>query len=254
MKLTVVTACYNSEQTIRTTIASFLIQTHLDRELLIIDGASCDETLSIVASYASPDIRIISERDSGVYDAMNKGLRQFSGDAVGFLNSDDALHDEHALARIAQALEQADIAYGDLLMVTDHESKTVVREWRAGRFSHGAFQRGWQPPHPGFFVRRSVVERVGEFDLSYVTAADYDFMMRSMLLDGVRIAYVPHVLADFMMGGLSTRDWRATWRGTLETLRSRRRYLAAPPVDAAVFLRLARRLVQLRRLRNYYAS
>lgn len=254
MKLTVVTACYNSEQTIRTTIESFLTQTHPDRELLIADGGSRDETLSIVAGYASPDIRVISERDSGVYDAMNKGLRQFSGDAVGFLNSDDAFHDKLALARIAEALEQADIAYGDLLMVTDHESKTVVRNWRAGRFSPGAFQRGWQPPHPGFFVRRSVVERVGEFDLGYVTAADYDFMMRAMLLDGVRIAYVPHVLADFMMGGLSTRDWRATLRGTLETLRSRRRHLAAPPVDAAVFLRLARRLLQVRQIRNYYAN
>lgn len=254
MKLTVVTACYNSEQTIRTTIESFLSQTHLDRELLIVDGASRDGTLSIVAEYDCPDIHVLSEPDAGVYDAMNKGLRQFSGDAVGFLNSDDAFHDQYALTRIAQALEDADIVYGDLLMVTDHESKKVVRDWRAGRFSRGAFQRGWQPPHPGFFVRRSVVERTGEFDLTYVTAADYDFMVRAMLLDGMRIAYVPHVLADFMMGGASTRDWRATVRGTLETLRSRRRHLAAPPVDAAMFLRLARRLFQIRQIRNYYAN
>lgn len=252
MKLTVVTACYNAEKTIRATIESFLSQTHLDRELLVIDGASRDGTLAAVAEYGSKDIRVVSEIDAGVYDAMNKGLRLFTGDAVGFLNADDTFHDNHALSRIAHALESAEIVYGDLLMVTDHVSKTVVRDWRAGRFSPGAFQRGWQPPHPGFFVRRSVVNRVGEFDLTYVTAADYDFMLRAMLLDDVRIAYLPHVLADFMMGGVSTKDWRATLRGTVETLRSRQLHLSAPPVDAAVFLRLARRLFQIRQVRNYY--
>lgn len=254
MKLSVVTVCYNSQATIADTIESFLAQTHPDKELLIIDGASQDDTLSVVSSYASPDIRVVSEPDKGVFDAMNKGLRLFSGDAMGFLNSDDTFHDAGALEAIAAGLANADIVYGDLLMVADHRSKVVVREWRAGEYVPGAFQRGWQPPHPGFFVRRAVAERTGFFDLSYLAASDYDYMLRALALDGVRVGYVPRVIADFKMGGVSTRDWRATLRGTMESLRSRREHFNAPPIDAALFLRLIRRVLQIRKLSGYYGK
>lgn len=254
MKLSVVTVCFNSESTIKTTIDSFVSQTHDDKELLIIDGGSRDNTLDIVNSYRSADISVVSEPDEGVFDAMNKGLRIFSGDAVGFLNSDDTFHDDGVLTAIAGALDTADIAYGDLLMVTDHDTKEVVREWRAGPYEPGAFQQGWQPPHPGFFVRREVAERTGAFDLSYLTASDYDWMLRALMLKGVDVKYLPRVLADFQMGGVSTRDWKATLRGTQETLRARRAHLNAPPVDAAVFLRLLRRLFQIKKLSSYYRS
>lgn len=254
MRISVVTVCFNSQATIRDTIESFLAQTWADKEMLIVDGESTDGTLDIVRSYGSADIRIISERDQGVFDAMNKGLRHFGGIAVGFLNSDDTFHDAFALTAVAEALADADVAYGDLLMVTDHRSKEVVREWRAGAFGPRAFERGWQPPHPGFFVRRDIAVRTGEFDLSYRTASDYDWMLRALSLPGVRVQYVPRVLADFQMGGVSTRDWKATLRGTIETLRSRRRHLGAPPIDAAVFLRLVRRLGQIRKLSKYYAG
>lgn len=215
MNLSVVTVCYNSQATIRDTIESFLGQTHGDKELLVIDGGSRDDTLKLVGSFTSPDIRVLSEPDEGVFDAMNKGLRLFVGDAVGFLNSDDTFHDAGALAAIAAGLADADIAYGDILMVSDHQSKEVIREWRAGPYGPKAFQRGWQPPHPGFFVRRAVVERTGPFDLSYETAADYDYMLRALAPNDVRVAHVPCVIADFQMGGVSTRDWRATLKGTM---------------------------------------
>jgi glycosyltransferase len=254
MRLSVVTVCLNSQETIRDTIESFLGQTHLNRELLIVDGRSSDATLDIARSFGSPDIRIISESDKGVFDAMNKGLAGFGGDAVGFLNADDTFHDKHALSAVDEALRDADVAFGDLLMVTDHRTKTVVREWRAGPYGRYAFQLGWQPPHPGFFARRAVVERTGPFDLSYRTASDYDWMLRALLPNDVRTAYIPRLLADFQMGGVSTRDWRATLRGTQETLRSRREHLKAPPVDAALFLRLARRLFQVRNFRRYYGD
>lgn len=254
MKLSVVTVCFNSGATIKTTIDSFISQTHDDKELLIVDGGSRDNTLDVVRSYRSADIRIVSESDEGVFDAMNKGLRLFSGDAVGFLNSDDTFHDDGVLAAVAGALEVADIAYGDLLMVTDHATKEVVREWRAGPYAPGAFQQGWQPPHPGFFVRRDVAGRTGAFDLSYLTASDYDWMLRALTLEGVSVKYIPRVLADFQMGGVSTRDWKATLRGTQETLRARRAHLNAPPIDAAVFLRLLRRLFQIRKFSSYYRT
>lgn len=254
MRLSVVTVCLNSQETIRDTIESFIAQTHSDKELLIIDGLSSDATLDIARSFGSPDIRIVSEKDKGVFDAMNKGLARFDGDAVGFLNADDTFHDPHVLSAIDDALKDADVAFGDLLMVTDHRTKDVVREWRAGPYGKHAFQLGWQPPHPGFFARRAVVERTGAFDLSYRTASDYDWMLRALASPGIRAAYVPRLLADFRMGGVSTRDWGATLRGTLETLRSRRQHLRAPPIDAAVFLRLVRRLFQVRNFRRYYGN
>src|SRR5687768_9658750 len=126
MKISVVTVSYNSQATIGFTIQSFLEQDHPEKEMLVIDGASSDATLKIVESFGSDAIRVFSEKDKGVYDAMNKGFHLFEGDAVGFLNSDDTFHDSRVLSDIAAALQDADIAYGDLHMVTDHRTKRVV--------------------------------------------------------------------------------------------------------------------------------
>jgi glycosyltransferase len=151
--------------------------------MLVIDGSSRDSTIKIVESYRSDAIRLFSARDAGVYDAMNKGLRIFKGDVVGFLNSDDTFHDSAALSDIAVAMQDNDIVYGDLNMVSDHRTKRLVRVWRGGSFKPYSFQLGWVPPHPTFYVRREVAESVGEYDLSYVTTADYDFMLRALALN-----------------------------------------------------------------------
>jgi glycosyltransferase len=246
MKISVVTASFNSEATISFTIESFLAQTHPEKEMLVIDGASSDATLKIVESFGSDAIRVFSENDKGVYDAMNKGLHLFAGDAVGFLNSDDTFHDSRALADIAAVLQDTDIVYGDLNMVTDHRTKSLVRSWRGGTFRRYSFQLGWVPPHPTFYMRRGVAQKVGDYDLSYITTADYDYMLRALALNTFRVGYIPHVLADFQMGGISTRGWRVTMQGNLECLRSRRVHLNAPVMDAAFFLRFARRIFQLR--------
>jgi glycosyltransferase len=250
MKISVVTASLNSGATIGFTIESFLRQDHPEKEMLVIDGESSDATLATVGSFGSDAIRVLSERDEGVYDAMNKGFRLFQGDAIGFLNSDDTFHDSRVLADIAVAMRDCDIVYGDLNMVTDHRSKTLVRSWRGGAFKRYAFQLGWVPPHPTFYMRRAVAEKVGEYDLKYLTTADYDYMLRALALNDFRVCYLPRVLADFQVGGLSTAEWRVRLRGNLECLQSRREHLNAPPIDLAFFLRFARRLFQLRRLRR----
>ncbi|KWV59510.1 hypothetical protein AS156_31260 [Bradyrhizobium macuxiense] len=248
MKISVVTASYNSEATIGHTIESFLAQNHREKEMLVIDGASSDGTLRIVESFQSDEIRVFSEKDAGVYDAMNKGLRLFEGDVVGFLNSDDTFHDSSTLAHIAAGVSDSDIVYGDLNMVTDHLSKRIVRKWRGGKFGRYSFQLGWVPPHPTFYVRREVIRKVGDYDLSYKTTADYDYMLRAMALNDFRVRYLPRVIADFQMGGISTQGLGVTIRGNLECLRSRRTHLNAPPIDAAFFLRFARRILQIRQL------
>jgi glycosyltransferase len=246
MKISVVTASYNSQATIGFTIESFLAQTHPEKEMLVIDGASSDETLKIVDSFGSDAIHVLSERDRGVYDAMNKGFHLFQGDAVGFLNSDDTFHDAGVLSEIAAAMKDADIVYGDLNMVTDHLTKRVFRSWRGGEFGRYSFQLGWVPPHPTFYVRKEVVHKVGDYDLSYATTADYDYMLRALALNNFRVRYIPRVIADFQIGGISTSGWRVSARGNLECLRSRRVHLKGPMVDAAFFLRFLRRITQVR--------
>jgi glycosyltransferase len=247
MKISVVTASFNSEATIGFTIESFLKQSHPQKEMLVIDGASRDGTLKIVESFGSDAIRVFSEPDKGVYDAMNKGFRLFQGDTIGFLNSDDTFHDASVLADIAAGLEQADIIYGDLNMVTDHTTKRLARVWRGGTFHRHSFQLGWVPPHPTFYMRKEVAKKVGDYDLSYVTTADYDYMLRALALNDFRARYLPRVIADFQMGGISTSGLGVTIRGNLECLRSRRQHLNAPIIDAAFFLRFLRRIFQLRR-------
>jgi glycosyltransferase len=245
MKISTVTVSFNSQATIARATESFLEQTHPDKEMLVIDGGSKDGTLDVVGSFASDAIRVISENDRGIYDAMNKGLRNFSGDAVGFLNSDDVYHDNSALARIAQALESADAVHGDLVMVKDHVSRRAVRTWQAGPFLPGSFRRGWMPPHPTFYIRRALAQAVGAFDLGYGTSADYDFMLRALELHAPRTAYIPHPLIDFLVGGVSTKGMRAVIEANLACLRSRRIHLGAGLVDLALFMKPARKLRQL---------
>lgn len=246
MKISVITASYNSGKTIGSTIESFLQQDHPEKEMLVIDGASSDATLQVAKSFGSSLIRVLSEKDKGVYDAMNKGFRLFDGDVVGFLNSNDTFHDHHVLGDIAAAMQDADIVYGDLNMVADHSTKKLVRAWRGGIFRRYSFQLGWVPPHPTFYMRKRVAQKVGEYDLSYVTTADYDYMLRALALNDFRVRYIPRVIADFQMGGISTSGIGITMRGNLECLRSRRAHLNAPFIDAALFLRFIRRIFQLR--------
>ena len=246
MKISVITASYNSAKTIGSTIESFLRQEYPEKEMVVIDGVSSDTTLEVVKSFGSPLIRVVSEKDKGVYDAMNKGFRMFDGDIVGFLNSDDTFHDHNVLGDIAAAMRDADIVYGDLNMVVDHNTKKLVRVWRGGVFRRHSFQLGWVPPHPTFYMRREVARKVGEYDLSYVTTADYDYMLRALALNDFRVNYIPRVIADFQMGGISTRGIGVTIRGNLECLRSRQAHLNAPFIDAAFFLRFIRRIFQLR--------
>ena len=236
MKISVVTVARNSAATIRWTIESFLAQTWTNSELILIDGVSTDGTVTIAEAYCDPRIRIVSEPDRGLYDAMNKGLRLFRGDAVGFLNSDDRYHDAHVLAAIAEALAGSDAVTGDLDFVSDHETRRVLRRWRGTAFRPGAFREGWMPAHPTFYLRRALAERTGMFDTRYRIAADYDYMLRALEGAGaaVRVAHLDRVMVDMMAGGASTAGVASYMRGNLESLRARRTWLGAGIVDLAL--------------------
>lgn len=236
MKLSVVTVCRNSDATIADTIRSFLAQEYPHKELLIIDGASQDRTLEIARAFARPDVRIVSERDAGIYDAMNKGLRLYTGDAVGFLNADDTFHDSNALSRVADGLRHAEAVHGGLVFVESHQTKRIVRTWKGEPFKPGKFRFGWLPPHPTFYIRRSLAQKTGEFDLSYSSAADYDYMLRALELYADSTAYVSGPLVDFLAGGTSS-GLKSVFLANIGCLRSRRTHLGAPPIDLAFFLK-----------------
>jgi glycosyltransferase len=245
MKLSVVTVCLNAESTISYTIESFLNQRYPHKELLIIDGLSRDRTVDIARSFKSGDIHVLSEKDAGIYDAMNKGLRSFTGDAVGFLGADDAFHNQNTLSLLADGLAEADVVYGDLYVVTDQINKRIVRTYRPGPFHPRAFQRGWMPPHTTFYVRRQVVEKVGSFETRYKIGADYDYTLRVMALNNFRTEYIRHALIDFGLGGVSSKGMRSWLRQNLDCLDSRRRHLGGSLIDAAFFLKWARSFSQL---------
>jgi glycosyltransferase involved in cell wall biosynthesis len=235
MRISVVTVCRNAAATIGETLSSFFDQTYPDKHLIVVDGASTDHTVSIARGFACDHLTVISEPDRGLYDAMNKGLGAFGGEAIGFLNADDRYHDRDALAAVADALADADICFGDLDYVDPSERRRIVRRWRATPWRRGAFRRGWMPPHPTFYCRRAVVDRVGLFDLSYRLAADYDYMLRALVLGDFSVAQVPKVLVDMSDGGLSSAGMSSRLRHNFEALASRRRWLGAGLIDYALF-------------------
>lgn len=243
MKISVLTVCRNAEATIARTISSFLAQEHSEKEMIVIDGASTDATLAVARSFHAPQIRILSEPDRCMYDALNKGLALYDGEAVGVLNADDRYHDTHVLSRIAEGLSSADAVHGHLDF-RDNAGR-VLRRWRATPRPPTGFASGWMPAHPTFYVRRSVAEIVGDFDLALPTAADYEWMMRAIEIVGCSLNHIPHVMVDMALGGRSTSSLSAHLRHNLEALRARQRWLAAGVVDWAFIAKPASKLRQL---------
>lgn len=226
MKISVITAVRNNRDTIAAALDSVLAQTHPDVELVVIDGASTDGTLAVLQAYAPHLQVLISEPDGGIYDALNKGLANASGDVVGFLHADDLLADNGILAAIAAAFaaNAVDGVYGDLQYVNKAQPQQIIRHWRSGAFRPSSLAWGWMPPHPTLYLRREVYQRFGLFDTSYRIAADYDFMLRILSSGAVEVQHLPEVLVRMRTGGASNRSLRNLWRKSCEDLRAIRRH------------------------------
>ena len=222
MKISIVTAVYNNCNTIASALDSALAQTGVDLELIVIDGGSSDGTLAVLNGYADRIAVFVSEPDRNIYDALNKGIRRASGEVVGFLHADDLFADETVLKRVAGVFADPQIegVYGDLLYVHKENPEVVVRYWKAGEYSRARLGWGWMPPHPTFYVRRSVYERLGLFDTNYRIAADYDCMLRFLGKGGVRVGYIPEVLVKMRLGGTSNRTFMNILRKSQEDYRA----------------------------------
>jgi len=245
MKISIITASYNSAATIADTLRSIADQTHPEIEHLVIDGGSTDSTLEIVRAQGKAGTTIVSERDRGIYDAMNKGLARATGDVVGFLNSDDIFADPQALERVARALAdpQVDMVYGDIVFVAQQDTSRVVRLWTSRPYTAGLCSRGWMPPHPTLYVRRAVYEKYGEYDLSFPAAADFEMALRLFDREHLSSAYVPFVQVRMRMGGQSTRSIANIVSGSREVSRAARKH-GLPGGLRFVAMRLLRKVPQ----------
>ena len=206
--ISVVTATWNSGSTLLTCIQSVNAQRYSQVEHIFVDGASSDGSLALIQSFSTQPHKWISESDRGIYDALNKGIQLATSDVVGFLHADDVYENSEVLSKIAAAFQDpsVDAVYGDIVYVRHDNISKVIRYWKSGPYDNTALSRGWMPPHPTFYVRRSVYERLGMFDTRYRIAADYDTVLRFLAIGKIRAAYIPEVLIRMREGGISNRS------------------------------------------------
>ncbi|MFZ4480566.1 MAG: glycosyltransferase family 2 protein, partial [Rhodoferax sp.] len=212
--------------TIAATLLSVREQNYPDIEHIIVDGGSTDRTLEIIAAHGADLAKVISERDKGIYDAMNKGLAMATGEVVGFLNSDDVLAHANVVSTVAEAMADraVDACYGDLVYVAQHDLSKVVRYWRSRDYRPGLFERGWVPAHPTFYARRGLYQKCGGFDLKFGLAADFDILLRFFHSCGISSTYIPEVLVKMRLGGATNVSVGNVVRQNMEIARIFRKY------------------------------
>ena len=227
MKLTIITATFNSAHGINKCMDSILHQDYKNIEYIIIDGQSKDLTLEIISEKQKthPSIKLISESDQGIYDALNKGLSAASGDIIGFVHSDDFLESNNIIGDIVSMIksENLDGVYGDLQYVDKNNIQIVIRNWKSSEFNKSLLKKGWMPPHPTLFLKKEVYKNHGLFDLSYKISADYDFMLRVFNDSELKFGYLPKVITRMRVGGASNRSLKNIIRKTKEDYRAIKR-------------------------------
>lgn len=219
MKISVITITYNSQFTVEDTIKSVLSQDYPDVEYIIVDGLSKDKTMEVVNQYRNRISKIVSEKDKGLYDALNKGIGLATGDIVGMLHSDDIYANEHVLSRIADEFKQhsnTQAVYGDLVFVSRADTNKIMRTWTAGEYTDGAFLKGWMPPHPTFYIQKECYDKYGMFNTSLKLSADYELMLRMIHKHKVNVRYIPQTLIKMRMGGVSNVSFFVKLKANLE--------------------------------------
>ena len=205
MKISIITATFNSEKNIAKCLQSVALQTYKNIEHIIIDGGSTDRTLEIIKSAPSVS-NYISEPDNGIYDALNKGIVLATGDIIGFLHSDDFMGSSGIIHKIAEQFTQKNIqgVFGDLVFVNSENTYKIVRKWKSMQFDRKNIKYGWMPPHPTLYLRKEVYQKHGPFDISFKIAGDYNFMLGVMKDKEINLAYLPEIITKMKMGGAST--------------------------------------------------
>jgi glycosyltransferase involved in cell wall biosynthesis len=221
MRVSIITVCYNSSATIADTIKSVQSQNYRDIEHIIIDGVSKDDTLDIIkhSGHTGP---LVSEKDNGLYDAMNKGIALATGEIVGILNSDDFYTDPKVIEDVVAQFNRpgCDAVYADLNYIDSNREEKIIRKWRSGRYKYTKFNYGWMPPHPTVFVKKEIYDRYGSFNTELNSAADYELILRFLYKNRIKAHYVPRVLVNMRTGGLSNRSLKHRLKSHLEDYRA----------------------------------
>jgi glycosyltransferase involved in cell wall biosynthesis len=207
MKISIITVTHNAVDTLQDTIDSVASQDYPNVEHIIVDGKSEDSTLDIIQKNTETIGQWVSEKDEGIYDAMNKGIQMASGDVIAFLNADDFYTYPQAVGDMVQKMKDKDVdsCYADLEYVSAGDKTSVIRKWRSGEYHSNSFNMGWMPPHPTFFVKKEIYEKYGNFNLDLGTAADYEIMLRFLHKYQISATYLPKTIIKMRAGGVSNR-------------------------------------------------
>ncbi len=245
MKITIITVAYNAEEFIEKCIHSVLAQTHFDTEYILVDGKSQDNTVAIAKRYENPGFKIVSEKDKGIYDAMNKGIALATGDIIGILNADDFFAHENVLAGINKAFtdNDAEVVYGDLWYVDRYNTGKTIRKWKSQNYRFGMFQWGWMPAHPTFYAKKELFEKYGNYNLEFGSAGDYELMLRFLHKRSAKAVYLPEVIVKMRTGGVSNSSWANRIKASMKDL-SAMRYNSLNFPELAVVLKPLRKIPQ----------
>ena len=221
-KISLITVTYNAQKTLGRCIESIVSQNYNNIEYIVVDGASTDGTLDILTQYKQHIDFFVSEPDSGIYDAMNKGIAMATGDVVGVLNADDFFTSSDILSNVALAFteQRTDVIYGDLNYIKPLGK--VARKWKAGKYKPGMFNWGWMPPHPTFYCKRILFEQYGLYEPQFGTAADYELMLRFIHVHNASAYYINKVMVNMALGGVSNKNYGnriAAWKNDFDAMR-----------------------------------
>ncbi len=224
MKISIITSVFNNKEQIANAIDSVLSQTYKNIEYIVIDGASTDGTIDVIKSYGDKIDIFVSEKDEGIYSGLNKGIQLASGDIIGFLHSDDFYLHDNILEMVVEKFKRrkCDGVYGDLIYVDKNDTNRIVRHWNSGKFEYNKLKKGWMPPHPAFFLKKSVYEEFGLYDTNFKISADYNFILKVLSSNKIKVCYLPNVLYVMRLGGASNKNLKNLIRKSKEDLRALR--------------------------------
>jgi len=251
MKVSIITATFNSEKSIQRTIDSIADQDYKDIEHIIIDGGSTDMTLSIIHSNSNHSVRLISEKDNGIYDALNKGIKLATGDIIGFLNSDDVFSNLQVISKVVNyfSVKDCDVLYGNLIYQSkDDLNRKTIRYWKSNIFHPDCLKYGWMPPHPTVYCKKEIYSQYGHYDERFKISADYDYILRIFKEPSIKKAYLPAVMVKMDIGGISNGSARSILQKTKEDYRVIRQNKAGG--FYTIIFKNLRKVIQFNKFRN----
>ncbi|WP_157960825.1 glycosyltransferase family 2 protein [Nubsella zeaxanthinifaciens] len=240
MKITIITVVYNAEKYLKDCIESVLAQQYPNLEYILIDGQSSDSSFQIAKRYSENITVLISEPDTGMYDALNKGIALATGDVIGILNADDMLASDDVITEVADVFNDDRIAavYGDLNYVAPDQVDKVQRKWRSQQANPNDLALGWMPAHPTLYVRANLFKKFGGYQLDFGSAADYELMLRFLYQHQIPAKYLPKLMVNMRSGGMSNQSWKHRYSALINDLKALRRNKIPSPALALVLKKL----------------